>query len=200
MRLRAAIDWSHWGEAAPSDVQPMLPLAPSAPLAPLAPLGSVPQWPTTRPEVDVVVQARQQWAESCGQPPAPAAPPLPPVSSRPVLPGSLQLGQPMGGLGDTQRQLQREEPEIDPVSGLEVSETQICKTWSDKILGHISVSRLSVRPMLPGLQVAEALKSFWGWLPAPPTKSSTMCASIRRMPWTSLHHDGKTSRKLTNFI
>lgn len=106
----------------------MLPLAPSAPLAPLAPwasVGSVPQWPTPRPEVDVVVQARQQWAESCGQPPA--APALP-VSSRPV-PGSLQLGQPMGGLGDTRRQLQREEPEIDPVSGLEVSEAQICKTW-----------------------------------------------------------------------
>eukprot|EP00435_Cladocopium_sp_Y103_P050066 s691_g15.t1 len=122
-KLQAAIDWSHWGEAAPSDVQPMLPLAPSAPLAPLAPLGSVPSWPTARPEVDVVVQARQQWAESCGQP-APPAPAAPFVGSRgPVqLPGTMQLGQPIGGLGDTRRQLQREEPEIDPVSGLEVFE------------------------------------------------------------------------------
>ena len=89
----------------------MLPLTP-APAAPPAP------WATE----DVVVQARQQWAASCGQaPPAIGSKvmpsqPMPPMPSQP-----LPLGQPLGGLGDVRRQsLQREEPEIDPVSGLEV--------------------------------------------------------------------------------
>lgn len=143
-KLQAAIDWSHWGEAAPSDIQPMLPLAPS-PLAPLAPLGSVPQWPATRPEMDVVVQARQQWAESCGQlpaAPAPPAPPVPPVSSRPVMPAN-QLG-PMVGLGDTRRQLQREEPEIDPVSGLEVFEMP--SPTARRPQHHVELAQLATAP------------------------------------------------------
>ena len=140
-----------------------------------------------------MVQARQQWAESCGQPPAPApAAPVPPGSRRPVqLPGTLQLGQPMGGLGDTRRQLQREEPEIDPVSGLEVSETQICKTWPGKFLGHISVSRLSVWPTLPGLQVANPLRSFWERLPATPTKINKVIHHMHMHPKDALHHTGK---------
>eukprot|EP00438_Fugacium_kawagutii_P005318 Skav210292 [mRNA] locus=scaffold475:67093:67530:- [translate_table: standard] len=114
-RLQAAIDWSRWGEAAPSDVAPMLPLAP------------VPTWPSApAPSADVVVQARQQWAESSGQPlpPAPLGGP-PAISLRPVQPMGQALGQPLGQLGDARRQIQREEPEIDPISGLEVSKAQM---------------------------------------------------------------------------
>lgn len=98
----------------------------------MLPLAPVPPWPSApAPSADVVVQARQQWAESSGQPlpPAPLGGP-PAISSRPVQPSMGQalgqpLGQPLGQLGDARRQIQREEPEIDPISGLEVSKTQM---------------------------------------------------------------------------
>ncbi len=70
------------------------------------------------PSSDVVLQARQQWAESCGQCLHDTRREKPTVNP-------IKLGQPLGGLGEGRtRRVQREEPEIDPVSGLEVWQTQ----------------------------------------------------------------------------
>lgn len=69
------------------------------------------------PSSDVVLQARQQWAESCGQC-------LHGTQKEKPTVNPIKMGQPLGGLGEGRRQVQREEPEIDPVSGLEVWQTQ----------------------------------------------------------------------------
>ena len=112
LRLQAAIDWSHWGEAVSSDLRPMLPLAPQF-SALLNGAGAH----VAEPSSDVVLQARQQWAESCGQC-------LHGTQKEKPTVNPIKLGQPLGGLGGGRRQVQREEPEIDPVSGLEVWQTQ----------------------------------------------------------------------------
>ena len=109
-KLQAAIDWSHWGEAVSSDLRPMLPLAPQF-SALLNGAGAH----VAEPSSDVVLQARQQWAESCGQC-------LHGTQKEKPTVNPIKLGQPLGGLGGGRRQVQREEPEIDPVSGLEVFE------------------------------------------------------------------------------
>ena len=113
LRLQAAIDWSHWGEAVSSDLRPMLPLAPQF-SALLNGAGAH----VAEPSSDVVLQARQQWAESCGQC-------LHYTQREKPTVNPIKLGQPLGGLGEGRtRRVQREEPEIDPVSGLEVWQTQ----------------------------------------------------------------------------
>lgn len=190
LRLQAAIDWSHWGEAVSSDLRPMLPLAPQ-----FSALFNGAGAHVAEPSSDVVLQARQQWAESCGQC-------LHGTQKEKPTVNPIKMGQPLGGLGEGRRQVQREEPEIDPVSGLEVWQTQSltienCANLNDVTLFCYGNSQhfMAFAPFVQGLRCHPSAHHHWRVTsPCREPRSQPNCWVQRRSCGRSLEHEQSISR------